>query len=46
MLSPREAARWLADGWLPFLFFTDRASGRGRLLYRRYDGGLGLISGR
>jgi hypothetical protein len=46
MLRPREAARWLADGWLPFLFFTDRASGRGRLLYRRYDGGLGLISGR
>jgi hypothetical protein len=45
-LRPREAARWLADGWLPFLFFTDRASGRGRLLYRRYDGGLGLISGR
>lgn len=29
---------------LPFLFFTDEAAGRGRLLYPRYDGDLGLIS--
>lgn len=28
----------------PFLFFADPASGRGRLLYRRYDGHYGLIS--
>jgi hypothetical protein len=41
-----EAVRWLAGGWLPFLFFTDSGSGRGRLLYRRYDGGLGLITAR
>ncbi|MCV7145320.1 sigma 54 modulation/S30EA ribosomal C-terminal domain-containing protein [Mycobacterium riyadhense] len=27
-----------------FLFFTDAATGRGRLLYRRYDGNLGLIT--
>jgi hypothetical protein len=26
------------------LFFTDSASGRGRLLYPRYDGDLGLIT--
>ncbi len=37
------AADQLADGWLPFVFYTDLASGRGRLMYRRYDGGLGLV---
>jgi hypothetical protein len=44
VLRVREAVRWLAGGWLPFLFFTDSGSGRGRLLYRRYDGDLGLIT--
>ncbi len=43
-LAPAAAARWLADGWLPHVFFTDAASGRGALLYRRYDGDLGLIT--
>lgn len=28
---------------LPFLFFAEPASGRGRLLYRRYDGHYGLV---
>ncbi|GAA0804786.1 sigma 54 modulation/S30EA ribosomal C-terminal domain-containing protein [Spirilliplanes yamanashiensis] len=27
----------------PFLFFTDPATGRGRVLYRRYDGNVALI---
>ncbi|CAM4378954.1 Sigma 54 modulation/S30EA ribosomal protein C-terminal domain-containing protein [Mycobacterium basiliense] len=29
---------------LHLLFFTDSATGRGSLLYQRYDGNLGLIS--
>ncbi|WP_433679362.1 sigma 54 modulation/S30EA ribosomal C-terminal domain-containing protein [Nocardia sp. CA-119907] len=28
---------------LPFLFFTDADTGRGRLLYRRYDGDLTIV---
>jgi hypothetical protein len=44
VLRTADALRWLAEGWLPFLFFTDGESGRGRLLYRRYDDGLGLIT--
>lgn len=43
-LTPAEAAAWLAEHWLPFVFFTDPATGRGNLLYRRYDGQLGLIT--
>jgi hypothetical protein len=43
-LSAVEAAERLAEGWLPFLFYTDAATGRGGLVYRRYDGGTGLIS--
>lgn len=42
-LTRAEAAERLAAGCLPFLFFTDRDSGRGNLIYRRYDGDLGLI---
>jgi hypothetical protein len=42
-LTAAEAADRLAAGWLPFLFYTDRDSRRGNLLYRRYDGDLGLI---
>ena len=41
-----EAAA-VARAWqhhLRFLFFTDPASGRGQLLYPRYDGNLGLIT--
>jgi hypothetical protein len=39
-----DAANHLAQGWLPYVFYTDRTSGRGNLVYRRYDGELGLIS--
>jgi hypothetical protein len=43
-MTPARAAARLADGWLPFVFFTDVDSGRGNLLYRRYDGDLGLVA--
>jgi hypothetical protein len=43
-LSAAQAATRLAEGWLPFLFYTDHDTGRGNLLYRRYDGDLGLIA--
>jgi hypothetical protein len=42
-LAPDQAADQLCAGWLPFLFFTDVGSGRGSVLYRRYDGNLGVI---
>lgn len=42
-LGTARAADRLAEGWLPFVFFTDRDSGRGNVLYRRYDGDLALI---
>jgi hypothetical protein len=39
-----EDAEQLLDlGSLPFVFFLDTASGRGMVLYRRYDGHNGLI---
>lgn len=44
VLSVDRAARRLCEGWLPFLFFTDPATGRGNVLYRRYDGDLALIA--
>lgn len=43
-LTAAGAADHLAEHFLPFLFFTDAATGRGNLLYRRYDGDLGLIA--
>jgi hypothetical protein len=43
-LTAAQAAQRLADCWLPFVFYTDYASRRGLLLYRRYDGDLGLIT--
>ncbi|WP_433087921.1 hypothetical protein ACQP1P_18525 [Dactylosporangium sp. CA-052675] len=43
VLSPDAAAARMAEGWLPFLFFTDSGTGRGSLVYRRYDGGTGLV---
>ena len=43
-LTAGQAADRLAEGWLPFVFFTESRSGRGNLLYRRYDGNLGLVS--
>jgi len=42
-LDVAEAARRLGQARLPHLFFTDPATGRGNLAYRRYDGGVGLI---
>lgn len=44
ILTPAQAAARLAGGWLPFLFYTDHRTRRGNLLYRRYDGNLGLIA--
>lgn len=44
VLSAAEATTYLAEYWLPWVFFTDRDTGRGNLLYRRYDGDLGLIA--
>jgi len=43
VLDAVEAVAWLVDGWLPFMFFTDRGTGRGNVLYRRYDGNLTLV---
>lgn len=43
-LATVQAAHRLVEGWLPFVFFTDRHTRRGNLLYRRYDGDLGLIA--
>lgn len=44
ILTASQAATRLADGWLPFVFYTDPDTRRGNLLYRRYDGDLGLIA--
>lgn len=42
-LSESDAASRLCVYGLPFLFYTDAGDRRGRLLYRRYDGDLGLV---
>ncbi|MGX1807925.1 sigma 54 modulation/S30EA ribosomal C-terminal domain-containing protein [Nocardia sp. NPDC055321] len=39
-----EAAARLCLGGLPYLFFTDPDTRRGRLLYRRFDGDLTLVA--
>ena len=44
ILTPAKAATRLTDGWLPYVFYTDHQTKRGNLLYRRYDGDLGLIA--
>ncbi|WP_245721665.1 sigma 54 modulation/S30EA ribosomal C-terminal domain-containing protein [Nocardia crassostreae] len=44
VLSEREAAERVCAPGLPFLFYTDFGTGRGHLMYRRYDTGLGLIT--
>ena len=43
-LAEETAVRRACAHGLRMLFFTDPASGRGRLLYPRYDGDLGLIA--
>ncbi|MFE6052764.1 sigma 54 modulation/S30EA ribosomal C-terminal domain-containing protein [Kitasatospora sp. NPDC056446] len=45
-LTEAQAVDRLAGAELPFLFFAHPVNGRGRVLYRRFDGGLGLIAGR
>ncbi|MEV2225949.1 sigma 54 modulation/S30EA ribosomal C-terminal domain-containing protein [Nocardia vinacea] len=42
-LTEAEAAARLCRYGLPFLFFTDPSSRRGRLLYRRYNGALAIV---
>ncbi|WP_330180087.1 sigma 54 modulation/S30EA ribosomal C-terminal domain-containing protein [Nocardia sp. NBC_01503] len=37
------AAKRLCGNGLPFVFFTEPETARGRLLYRRYDGNLALL---
>jgi ribosome-associated translation inhibitor RaiA len=39
-----DALQALEDGALPRLFFVDRASGRGAVVYHRYDGHYGLVT--
>jgi hypothetical protein len=39
-----EARERLELGGLPFVFFVDRDSHRGAVLYHRYDGHYGLIT--
>jgi ribosome-associated translation inhibitor RaiA len=43
-LTTAEAKRRLDVTGLPFVFFADVGTGRGRLVYHRYDGHYGLIS--
>lgn len=39
-----EAIAQLEDGGLRFVFFVDADTGRGNVVYRRYDGHYGLLS--
>jgi ribosome-associated translation inhibitor RaiA len=43
-LSLDEARAHLDRNHAPWVFFNDTASGRGQVLYRRYDGHYGLIT--
>ncbi|MEV7027010.1 sigma 54 modulation/S30EA ribosomal C-terminal domain-containing protein, partial [Kitasatospora sp. NPDC093558] len=43
-LDLRQAARQLWLTGRPFVFHADPGDGRGRVLYRRYDGHYGLIT--
>ncbi|MET8702976.1 sigma 54 modulation/S30EA ribosomal C-terminal domain-containing protein [Kitasatospora sp. NPDC004723] len=43
-LTEEQAVERLTAAELPYLFFAHPGSGRGRVLYRRFDGGLGLIA--
>lgn len=42
-LTEDDAVHRLCEHGLPYLFFTDAEDDRGHLVYRRYDGSLGLI---
>ncbi|NQE92330.1 sigma 54 modulation/S30EA ribosomal C-terminal domain-containing protein [Nocardia terpenica] len=44
IFTDTEAARRLCRYGLPLLFYTGPADTRARLLYRRYDGDLGLVT--
>jgi ribosome-associated translation inhibitor RaiA len=44
VMETSEAVQLLEAGRLPRLFFIDRASHRGAVVYRRYDGHDGLIT--
>lgn len=44
VLDPAGARRRLDATGLPFVFFADAGTGRGNLLYHRYDGHYGLIT--
>jgi RNA polymerase-binding transcription factor DksA/ribosome-associated translation inhibitor RaiA len=39
-----EAVEWLDVAGEPFVFFRNQESGRGNVVYRRYDGHYGLIT--
>ncbi|MEU8925383.1 sigma 54 modulation/S30EA ribosomal C-terminal domain-containing protein [Kitasatospora sp. NPDC048545] len=43
-LAMAEAVSRLDLTGLPFVFFTDTATGRGNVIYHRYDGHYGLIT--
>ncbi|MEV6336235.1 sigma 54 modulation/S30EA ribosomal C-terminal domain-containing protein [Nocardia vinacea] len=43
-LTETQAAECVCEHGLPSLFYTDPGTGRGHLLYRRYDTNLGLIT--
>ncbi|MHA6794532.1 sigma 54 modulation/S30EA ribosomal C-terminal domain-containing protein [Pseudonocardia bannensis] len=44
VLSLEQASHRLALSGLPFLFYRDRETDRGHLLYRRYDGNCGVVT--
>ncbi|WP_330181548.1 sigma 54 modulation/S30EA ribosomal C-terminal domain-containing protein [Nocardia sp. NBC_01503] len=44
VLTEHNAADRVCEFGLPFLFYTDFDTGRGHLMYRRYDADLGLIT--
>jgi ribosome-associated translation inhibitor RaiA len=43
-VAPEAAIRQLDDGGQRFVFFVDAETGRGNVVYRRYDGNYGLLS--
>jgi hypothetical protein len=44
LLTTEEAVERLGAIGQDFLFFADKATGRGNLVYKRYDGHYGLIT--